>query len=74
MNWTTASMDLDNDQAKTRSTYLNQFTIRGGGKSLYQSIKQVTNITLGATVFSLYFSDPLLMESLLYYITPFEPS
>ena len=68
-----ASMDLDDEQAKTRSTDLNQFTIRGG-KSSYKSIKQVTNITLMATVFSLYFSYPLLMEGFLHYIAPFGPS
>ena len=73
MNWTTAKMDLDNDQAKTRNTNLNQFSVRGG-KSSYKSIKRVTNITLMATVFSLYFSYPLLMEGLLHYIAPFGPS
>ena len=72
MNWTTASMDLDDDQAKTRSTDLNQFTVRGG-KSPYKSIKQFTNITLMVTVFSLSFFCPPLKEGPLHYIFPFGP-
>ena len=30
MNWTTTSMGLEDDQAKTRGTDLNEFTVRGG--------------------------------------------
>ena len=59
MNWTTASMDLEDDQAKTRSTDLNEFTVRGG-KFPYKSIKPITSIILMATVFSFYFPIPLL--------------
>ena len=70
MNWTTASMNLNDDQTRTRSTDLNQFTVRGG-KSLYKSTGLNTNIILMATVFHFYFSDPFLMEGLLHYIAPF---
>ena len=73
MNWTMASMDLEDDQAKTRSTNLNEFTVRGG-KSPYKSIKPITSIILIATVFSFYFFNPFLMEGLLHYITLFGPS
>ena len=73
MNWTTASMDLEDDQAKTRSTNLNEFTVRGG-KSPYKSIKPITSIILMATLFCFSFSDPLLMEGLLHYKAPFESS
>ena len=70
MNWTTANMDLNDDQTRTRSTDLNQFTVRGG-KSLYKSTRLNTSIILIATMFSFYFSDPFLMEGLLHYIVPF---
>ena len=70
MNWTTASMDLNDDQTRTKSTDLNQFTIQGG-KSLYKSTRLSTSIILMATVFHFYFSDPFLMEGLLHYIAPF---
>ena len=73
MNWTTANMDLNDDQTKTRSTDLNQFTVRGG-KPLYKSTRLNTNIILMATVFTFYFSDPFLIGGLLYYIAPFGPS
>ena len=59
MNWTMTSMDLEDDQAKTRSTDLNEFTVRGG-KFPYKSIKPITSIILMATVFSFYFPIPLL--------------
>ena len=59
MNLTTASMDLKDDQARTRNIKLNEFTVRGG-KFSYKSIKQVTNTTLIATVFfSLHFRVPI---------------
>ena len=70
MNWTMVSMDLNNDQTRTKSTDLNQFTVQGG-KSLYKSTRLNTSIILMATVFSLYFSDSFLMEGLLHYIIPF---
>ena len=65
-------MDLNDDQARIRSTDLNQFTIQGG-ESLYKSIKLKTSIILMVTIFSLYFSGHPLMEGLFYYIIPFEP-
>ena len=55
MNRTMTSMDLEDDQAKTRSTDLNEFIVRGG-KSPSKSIKPITSISLMATVFSLFFS------------------
>ena len=73
MNWTTASMDLNDDKKRTKSTDLNQFTIQGC-KSLYKSTGLSTSIILMATVFHFYFSDPFLMEGLLHYIAPFGPS
>ena len=57
MNWTTTSMDLEDNQTKTKSTDLNEFTVRGG-KFPYKSIKPITSTILIATVFFLYFSDP----------------
>ena len=73
MNWTTANMDLNDDQTRTRSTDLNQFTVRGG-KPLYKPTRLNTSIILMATVFSFSFSGPFLMEDLLHYIVPFGPS
>ena len=73
MNWTTANMDLNDDQTRTRSTDLNQFTVQGG-KSLYKSTRLNTSIILMATVFSFCFSNPFLMEGLLHYIAHFGPS
>ena len=73
MNWTMASMYLNDDQARTRSTNLNQFTIRGG-QSLHKSIKLNTSIILMVTMFSFSFFGPSLMEGLLCYIVPFRPS
>jgi len=68
-------MDLEDDQVKTRSTDLNEFTVQGG-KSSYKSIKPIAIIILMATVFSLSLSlpDPLLIKGLLHYISPFGPS
>ena len=45
MNLTTASIDLNDDQTRTRSTDMNQFTVRGG-KFSYKSIKPITSIIL----------------------------
>ena len=73
MNWTTALIDLEDDQVRTRNTELNGFTIRGGYSS-HKSIKQSIDITLIATVFSCCFSNPLLMGDLLHYISHFGPS
>ena len=59
MNLITASMDLEDDQARTRNIKLNEFTIRGR-KFSYKSTKQVTNITLITTAFfSLHFRVPI---------------
>ena len=69
MTW----IDLEDGQVRTRNTELNEFTIRGGYSS-HKSIKQSTGKILIATVFSFCFSDPFLMNDLLYYITLFEPS
>ena len=74
MNLTMASMDSEDDQARTRNIELNEFTIRGG-KSLYKSIKLITSIILIVIVFSLsLFFHPFLMEGFLHYIVPFGPS
>ena len=73
MNWTIANMDLNDDQIRTRSTDLNQFTVRGG-KSLYKSARPNTSIILMATVFSFSFFDPFLMKGILHYIAPFGSS
>ena len=62
MNWTMASMDLNDDQTITKSTDLNQFTVQRG-KSLYKSIRLNTSIILMATVFSFYFSDSFPMNN-----------
>ena len=64
-----ASMDLEDDQARTRNMKLNEFTVQGG-KFSYKSIKPITSIILMAIVSSFFFSDPLLIEGLLHYIAP----
>ena len=73
MNWTMVSMDLNDDQIRTRSTDLNQFTVREG-KFLYKSTRLNTSIILIATIFFLYFSNPFLIKGLLHYMAPFTPS
>ena len=73
MNLTTASMDLEDNQARTRNVELNELIIRGG-KFSYKSIKHVVSAILIATMFFLYFFDPFLMGGLLHYIVPFGPS
>ena len=50
MNLTTASMDLEDDQARTTNIELNEFTVRGGIFS-YKSIKHVASAILMATMF-----------------------
>ena len=57
MNWTTTSMDLEDNQTKTKSIDLNEFTVRGG-KFPYKSIKPITSTILIATIFFLYLFDP----------------
>ena len=54
MNLTTASMDLEDDQARIRNIELNEFTVQGG-KFSYKSIKHVTSAIFMATVFLLSF-------------------
>ena len=66
-------MDLEYDQPSTKNIEMKEILIRGGQLS-YKSIKHVVNAILTATMFFLYFSDPFLMEGLLYYIAPFGPS
>ena len=73
MNWTTANMELDDNQTQIRGTDMNELFVRGGNFS-YKSTKQSTSTILIATVFFLYFSDPFLMEGLLHYIASFGPS
>ena len=70
MNLTTASMDIKDDQARTRNIELNEFTLRGG-KFSYKSTKHVTSAILIATMFFIYFFDPLFMKDLLHYIVLF---
>ena len=48
-------------------------TIRGG-EFLYKLIEQSTRRIVIATVFFYHSPGPLLMEGLLHYIVPFEPS
>ena len=55
MSWTTARMDLKDNQTKARRTDLNKFTLDAvrEGKFLYKSMEQVTHTILIATVISL---------------------
>ena len=70
MNWTTAYLELEDNQVQIRGTDMNELTVRGGNFA-NKSIKQSTSTNLIATVFFLYFSNPNLMEGLLHYITLF---
>ena len=54
MNLTTASIDLEDDQARIRNIELNEFNVQGG-KFLYKLIKHVTSAIFMATVFLLSF-------------------
>ena len=57
MNWTTASMSLEDDQAKTRGTDLNEFTV-WGGKFPYKSIKTEYKYNFDCySIFSLFFQS-----------------
>ena len=60
-----ANMKLDDNQARLRGTDMNDLTVQGGNLS-YKSVKNSTSIFLIATIFFLYFSNPLLMEGLLH--------
>ena len=72
MKLTTASMDLEDDQASTKNIELNEIVVRGGQLS-YKSIKYVVSANLIATVFFFYFSNLLLMMDLLHYIALSRP-
>ena len=50
MKLTTASMDLEDDQASTKNIKLNEIVVRGGQLS-YKSIKHVISVILNTTVF-----------------------
>ena len=67
MNLTTANMELDDNQAQIRCTDMNERAVRGGNFS-YKSTKQSTSTILIATLFFLYFFDPLPLGSLLSFI------
>ena len=54
MNLTMASMDLEDDQVRTRNIELNEFIVREG-KFSYKSIKYVTSAILMAIMFLLPF-------------------
>ena len=70
MNLTTASMDLKDDQARTKKIKLNEFTVRGGILS-YKSITVRYKYNFDCfNILSLFF-DPFLMEGPLHYIVPF---
>ena len=73
MNLTTASMDLKDDQARTRKIELNEITVRGGIFS-YKSITVGTSTLLITTVFFLSLFDSFLLEGSLHYIVPFGSS
>ena len=51
-------MDLEYDHASTKNIEMKEILVRGGQLS-YKSIKYVVSAILIATVFFLYFSDPL---------------
>ena len=74
MNLITASMNLKVDQARTKKIKLTRFTIREDPRRYFCHTNQLqldTSVILIATIFFLYFSDPLLMEGLSHYIAPF---
>ena len=66
-------MDLEYDQASTKNIEMKEILVRGGQLS-YKSIKHVVSAILIAIVFFLYFSNPILMEGLLYYVALSGPS
>ena len=55
MKLTTASMDLEDDQASTKNIELNEIVVRGGQLS-YKSIKHVVSVILNTIVFFFFFS------------------
>ena len=62
-----ANMELDDNQVQIRGSDMSELAIWGGNCS-YKSTKQSTSTNLIATVFFLYFSDPLPLGSLLSFI------
>ena len=68
-----ATIELDDNQTQIRDVNVSELAVRGG--HFYTKRSQLdTSIIYIATVFFLYFSDPLFMEGLLHYIAPFRPS
>ena len=58
MSWTTANMELDDNQTQIRGTNMNELTVRGGNFS-YKSSKQSTStILIAISILSLFFSSP----------------
>ena len=66
-------MDLEYDQASTKNIEMKEILVRGG-QLAYKCIKHVVSAILIAIVFFLYFSNPILMEGLLYYVALSGPS
>ena len=73
MSWTIASDELYDNQTQIRDFDINELTVRGGFPFINLSQLGTSTIQI-ATVFSLYFSDPFLMEGLLHYIAHFGSS
>ena len=68
MSWTTTSIELNDNQTQIRGSDINGLSVRGG--HTYINLSQFdTKTVLITTMFSFYFSDPLLMEGFLHYIT-----
>ena len=58
MSWTTANMELDDNQTQIIGTDMNELTVRGGNFS-YKSSKQSTStILIAISILSLFFSSP----------------
>ena len=73
MGWTTATIELDDNQTQIKDVNVNELAVRGG--HFYTKWSQLdTSIIYIATVLFLSFSDPLLMEGLLHYIAQSGPS
>ena len=73
MELTTASMDLEDNQASTKNIEMNEIIVRGCQLS-HESVKHVVSVILISTVFFLYFFESHLMEGLFHYISPSGPS
>ena len=69
MGWTTATIELDDNQTQIRDVNVSELAVRGG--HFYTKRSQLdTSIIYIATVLFLSFFDPLPMEGLLHYIAP----